>query len=164
MMIGTRALVPRLREKADLHFDVFPLPSLGRARTLADITGYCVAQGTEHLPETIDFLAYASGDEASKILAATGAVVPANLAALHSSQFVEPSRFPRNSRGLRPGDPTGRPDAVGPGVAGRGEPDPAVPGPDVLLARLTWTRCCRGSTRSPSRCLTPPTPSATPSQ
>ncbi len=45
MMVGTRALVPRLREKADLHFDVFPLPSLGRARTLADITGYCVVQG-----------------------------------------------------------------------------------------------------------------------
>ena len=33
MMIGTRALVPRLREKPDLHFDVFPLPSLGRSRT-----------------------------------------------------------------------------------------------------------------------------------
>jgi multiple sugar transport system substrate-binding protein len=97
MMIGTRALVPRLRDKPDLHFDVFPLPNLGRSRTVADMTGYCLAKGSQHVPEAADFLAFASGDEGSEILAGSGAVVPANIAALHSPQFTEPSRFPRNS-------------------------------------------------------------------
>ena len=164
MMIGTRALVPRLREKVDLHFDVFPLPSLGRARTLADITGYCVTQGTEHLPETIDFLAYVSGDDASKTLAATGAVVPANLAALHSSEFVEPSRFPRNAE-------------VFDQVIRRADPMPSAPGwPDVVsqtqpfLDRMFYSPVVNLDTLLPRidevsvRFLTPPTPSATPSQ
>ena len=97
MMIGTRALVPRLREKPDLHFDVFPLPNLGRSRTVAEMTGYCLAKESQHVPEAADFLAFASGDEGSRILAGSGAVVPANIAALHSPQFTEPSQFPRNS-------------------------------------------------------------------
>ncbi|MEO5708740.1 MAG: extracellular solute-binding protein [Nocardioidaceae bacterium] len=120
MMVDTRSLVPRLRENVDLHFDVFPLPSLGRARTVADMTGYCVAKGTEHLPQAIDFLAYASGDAAAKVLASSGSVVPANLAALHSSEFLDPSRFPRNS-------------AVFDSVIRRADPMPSAQGwPDVV--------------------------------
>ncbi|CAN5497451.1 hypothetical protein BH10ACT10_BH10ACT10_24950 [soil metagenome] len=120
MMVGTRSLVPRLREKVDLHFDVFPLPSLGRARTVADMTGYCVAKGTEHLPQAIDFLAYASGDAAAKVLASSGSVVPANLAALHSPEFLDPSRFPRDS-------------AVFDSVIRRADPMPSAQGwPDVV--------------------------------
>jgi multiple sugar transport system substrate-binding protein len=97
MMIGTRALVPRLRDNPDLHFDVFPLPNLGRSRTVAEMTGYCLAKGSEHVPQAADFLAWASGDKGSQILAGSGAIVPANIAALHSAQFAEPSQFPRNS-------------------------------------------------------------------
>jgi multiple sugar transport system substrate-binding protein len=96
MMIGTRALVPRLRDNPDLHFDVFPLPNLGRSRTVAEMTGYCLAKGSEHVPQAADFLAWASGDEGSQILAGSGGVVPANIAALHSPQFTEPGQFPRN--------------------------------------------------------------------
>jgi len=97
MMIGTRALVPRLRDNPDLHFDVFPLPNLGRSRTVAEMTGYCLAKGSEHVPQAADFLAWASGDQGSQILAGSGGVVPANIAALHSPQFTEPGQFPRNS-------------------------------------------------------------------
>jgi multiple sugar transport system substrate-binding protein len=97
MLIGTRELVPRLRAKPDLHFDVFPLPSLGRSRTLAEITGYCVAKDSAHVADAADFLAYAVGEDGSKIMAGSGAIVPSNLAALHSPSFTEPSRFPRNS-------------------------------------------------------------------
>jgi multiple sugar transport system substrate-binding protein len=120
MMIGTRALVPRLREKPDLHFDVYPLPSLGRSRTLADMTGLCMSKDTEHVDETADFLAYASGDEASEVLAATGAIVPANVAALHSPAFTDPGKFPRNSQ-------------VFDGVIRRADSMPSSPGwPDVV--------------------------------
>jgi multiple sugar transport system substrate-binding protein len=164
MMVGTRSLVPRLREKADLHFDVFPLPSLGRARTIADMTGYCVAKGTEHLPEAIDFLAYASGDDASKTLAASGSVVPANLAALHSAEFLDPSRFPRDS-------------LVFDSVIRRADPMPAAPGwPDVvsqtqpLLDRMFYSPVLdldsllpRIDEVSAGLLVPPPTPSASPS-
>jgi hypothetical protein len=61
------------------------------------MTGYCISQGSEHVPETADFLAFASGDRGSQILADSGAVVPANIAALHSQAFTEPGEFPRNS-------------------------------------------------------------------
>lgn len=163
MMVGTRSLVPRLRDKVDLHFDVFPLPSLGRARTVADMTGYCVAKGTGHLRQTIDFLAYASGDEASKILASSGSVVPANLAALHSSEFLDPSRFPRNS-------------SVFDSVIRRADPMPAAPGwPDVvsqtqpLLDRMFYSPVLDLDSLLPrvdevsAGLLVPPTSSASPS-
>jgi multiple sugar transport system substrate-binding protein len=97
MMIGTRELVPRLRAKPDLHFDVFPLPSLGRARTLAEVTGYCIAKQSTNVPAAADFMAYAVGEEGSAIMAESGAIVPSNLAALHSASFADPSQFPRNT-------------------------------------------------------------------
>jgi multiple sugar transport system substrate-binding protein len=163
MMVGNRSLVPRLREKADLHFDVFPLPNLGRARTVADMTGYCIAKDTEHLPETVDFLAYASGDDASKVLASSGSVVPANLAALHSSAFLDPSRFPRNS-------------TVFDTVIRRADTLPAAPGwADVVsqtqpfLDRMFYSPVLDLDSLLPridevsTGLLVPPTPSASPS-
>ncbi len=120
MMVGTRELVPRLRTSPDLHFDVFPLPDLGRSRTLAEVTGYCIAKESQHVPEAADFMAYAVGDEGSEIMAGSGAIVPANLAALHSPSFTEPSRFPRNS-------------GVFDEVIRRADPMPWAPGwPDVV--------------------------------
>jgi multiple sugar transport system substrate-binding protein len=95
MILGTRALVPALRAKAGLRFDVFPLPSLGLPRTLAEMTGYCIAKDSAHLPQAADFLAFASGPRGSRILAGSGAVVPANIEALHSPDFLQPDRLPR---------------------------------------------------------------------
>ena len=95
MLVGTRDLVPRLRQNPDLHFDVYPLPSLGQARTVADVTGYCLSKDTAHVEQAADFLAYAAGPKGSETMAASGGVVPANLAALHSAQFLEPTQFPR---------------------------------------------------------------------
>ena len=72
------------------------------------------------LAEAADFLAFASGEEGSKIMAGSGAIVPANLAALHSPAFAEPSQFPRNS-------------AVFDDVIRRADPMPSAPGwPDVV--------------------------------
>jgi len=97
MMIGTRALVPRLREKPGLNFDVFPLPKLGTARTVAEISGYCINKESKVIPDAADFVAFASGEKGAAITAESGAMVPANLAALHSDAFVDPGRFPHNT-------------------------------------------------------------------
>ncbi|MGA8993631.1 MAG: extracellular solute-binding protein [Nocardioidaceae bacterium] len=96
MFVGTRALVPRLREDPALRFDVFPLPSLGRFRTTAEVTGYCINDSSEVVDAAADFIAFASSDEGAEITARSGGVVPANLAALQSPAFVQPSQFPRN--------------------------------------------------------------------
>ena len=163
MLIGTRDLVPRLRAKPDLHFDVFPLPNLGRFRTVADITGYCLSKDTENVDAAADFMAFASGDEGSKIMAETGSIVPANIEALHSPQFTEPGMFPRNS-------------GVFDQVIRRADPMPSTPGwPDVVsqtqpyLDRLFYAPVLDLDTLLPridevsSGLLAEPTPSASPS-
>ena len=114
MLIGTRALVPRLRDKPDLHFDVFPLPNLGRFRTVADITGYCLSKDTENVDAAADFMAFASGDEGSQIMAETGSIVPANIEAAALAAVHRAGHVPAQQRGVRPGDPARRPDAVDP--------------------------------------------------
>jgi multiple sugar transport system substrate-binding protein len=97
MMIGTRALVPRLREKPGLNFDVYPLPRLGAARSVAEISGYCINKESKVIPDAADFVAFASGEKGASFIAESGGFVPANLAALHSDAFVDPGRFPRNT-------------------------------------------------------------------
>lgn len=97
MLVGTRALVPRLREAASLRFDVFPLPSLGMPRTVAEMSGYCISARSRHIPAAADFLAYASGPEGASITAATGGIVPANLQVLHSRAFLQPRQQPRHA-------------------------------------------------------------------
>lgn len=96
MMIGTRAMVPRLRQANGLVFDVYPLPTFSRFQTVADVTGYCISRPSDHVEPAADFLAFASGDEGSRITARSGGVVPANLAALRSRAFQQPGRAPDN--------------------------------------------------------------------
>ena len=97
MMVGTRALVPRLRQHPRLRFDVYPLPRLARFRTTADVTGYCLSRTSAHLDPAADFLAYATSDRGARITADSGGIVPANLAALKSAEFVQPTQLPRHS-------------------------------------------------------------------
>ncbi len=97
MMIGTRDLVPRLRATTDLSFDVYPLPRLGRMRTLAEVAGYCINKQTEHTDAAADFVTFASQNQGAAIMARSGAVVPANLEVLNSDAFDDPTRFPRNA-------------------------------------------------------------------
>jgi multiple sugar transport system substrate-binding protein len=98
MMVGTRALVPRLREATGLHFDVLPLPSLVRPRTIAEMTGYCVSASTQHLAQAVDLVDYASGPQGSRTMAAVGGIVPANLPALNSDAFLQGGSQPRHAR------------------------------------------------------------------
>ncbi len=96
MMIGTRSMVPRLRQTNSLRFDAYPLPSLGRFQTIADVSGYCINQSSEHVGAAADFLAFASSDRGAEITARSGGIVPANLDALRSDAFVQPGQLPYN--------------------------------------------------------------------
>jgi multiple sugar transport system substrate-binding protein len=96
MLIGTRALVPRLRHQPGLRFDVYQLPSLGTFHTTADVTGYCISRTSQHVDAAADFIAYASSDVGAKITARSGGIVPANLAALQSAAFKDPHQLPRH--------------------------------------------------------------------
>ncbi len=97
MMLGTRALVPQLRRTKGLAFDVFPLPRLGRFQTIADVSGYCINHDSEHVSDTADFLAFASGSRGAEIVARSGAIVPANLTAAQSASFKQGNQFPLNA-------------------------------------------------------------------
>jgi multiple sugar transport system substrate-binding protein len=96
MILGTRALTPELRE-GEVPFDVLPLPSLGRFRTVADMTGFCISRKSEHVPAAADFLAFAVGSEGAAITAESGYVVPSNLDVVHSSDFLQPGEAPGNA-------------------------------------------------------------------
>lgn len=97
MIVGSRSLVPTLRAAEDLDFDVMPLPSLGVYRTVADMSGYCLAADTEHTAAAADFLAFAVGRQGATLTAAPGDVVPSNLEVAHSSAFAQEGRQPASS-------------------------------------------------------------------
>ncbi len=97
MILGTRELTPELREAEDLRFDVMPLPSLSRMRTIADMNGYCISADTQHVETAADFLAFAVGRQGAAITARTGYVVPSNLEVANSAAFAQTSRQPASS-------------------------------------------------------------------
>lgn len=97
MILGTRALTPPLREAHDLRFDVMPLPSLGRFRTVAEMTGYCISADTDELEAAGDLLAFAVGREGATITAGPGYAVPSNLEVANSAVFAQESYQPVSS-------------------------------------------------------------------
>ncbi|MGZ4484394.1 MAG: extracellular solute-binding protein [Nocardioidaceae bacterium] len=98
MLFGDRRLLPTLRRHARVPYDVFPMPTLGKLpRSIATVTGLCIARGTPHLQAAADFLAFASGTKGARISARSGSVVPANLPALRSQAFMQPDREPAHS-------------------------------------------------------------------
>lgn len=94
MVVGTRAIVPQLRQAEDLDFDVLPLPRLARAGTVATVDGVCLSADSEHPGPAADFLAFLSGPEGTRLLARTGEVVPIYLPTLKSEAFLQSSEQP----------------------------------------------------------------------
>ena len=93
MMIGTRDLVPRAAQPAGLDFDVYPLPSLGRSATVADVSGYCVSRTSAHIDEAADFVAFASSD--------AGSAITARVRCRRAGQPLDPAlRRPSSSRAV----------------------------------------------------------------
>lgn len=109
MIMGTRELTPELRTAKDLDFEVMPLPSLGRYRTITSMSGYCISSRTDNLQAAADFLAFAVGREGATITTTGGYVVPSNLQVAHSPAFAQPGQEPANSfvfnEGVRRADP-----------------------------------------------------------
>jgi multiple sugar transport system substrate-binding protein len=97
MILGTRALTPGFRAATDLRFDVMPLPSLGRFRTVADMTGYCISASTDEVEAAGDLLAFAVSREGAAITTRDGYVVPSNLEVANSAVFMQESRQPASS-------------------------------------------------------------------
>jgi multiple sugar transport system substrate-binding protein len=164
MLVGTRKLVPKLREAGGLSFDVYPLPKLGSQRTVAEVSGYCISSTTRHLEPAADFVAFATGAEGARIIAGLGGVVPANLAALHSEAFLQPGSQPRHAEVFS--DVLRRADALPfstgwPALEREEQPllEQLVYRPRVDLARLLP----RMDSTS-QLVLAPPSPSASPSQ
>lgn len=164
MMIGTRALVPRLRQQENLRFDVYPLPTLGRFQTIADVTGYCISRSSPHVDEAADFVAFASSDKGAALTARSGAIVPANLASRQSEAFKQTDRLPQNiavfRNVIRRADTMPNPPAW-PDVVSETQPlvdrlfYSAVVDLDTLLPRID---------RLSASMLAGPTPSASPGQ
>ncbi|WP_139981593.1 extracellular solute-binding protein [Nocardioides litoris] len=124
MVVGTRELVPQLREVEGLSFDVMPMPQVGSAATVGDLTGLCIAPG-DHEQQSADFLVHAISDESVAPLARSGYVVPSNVAVARSAAFLQPGEQPEHAGVFNASldalrlvpiveDPTGLDEAVGP--------------------------------------------------
>lgn len=94
MMVGSKEIVPRLRKVEGLGFDVFPLPRLARAVTVADVRGLCISADSAHVEQAADFIAFASQEEGADILAGSGGIVPSYLPTLNSLAFTQPGSAP----------------------------------------------------------------------
>lgn len=98
MVAGQRALVPELREQRDLKFNVMPMPFLGTAATVGDVSGLCLSAKTRTPGHAADLIAHLVGDEATIEVARAGATVPANLTVAASDDFLQPDQRPERAR------------------------------------------------------------------
>lgn len=97
MILGYRAMTPGLRHQDGLDFGVMPIPRLGRSSTITEATGLCVKPKLPHRTSTSRFLAYLVSDQASRVLASTGYITPANSTVLNSDAFEDRARLPTGS-------------------------------------------------------------------
>ena len=98
LYIGTRADLPLLRSEKGLRFDVLPLPSFGRPRSVSLMNGFCINADTDHLTSAADFIAFAVGPQGARIAGRSGAIVPSNLDELENGSFTQPAQQPQNAQ------------------------------------------------------------------
>jgi multiple sugar transport system substrate-binding protein len=94
MIVGSRELVPQLREVPGLAFDVLPIPSIEGQATIGDITALCIAKDAKSPATAADFMVYASGSEAVGEVARGGYLQPANQEVAFSDDFLQPDQMP----------------------------------------------------------------------
>ena len=97
MMLGYRELTPELRAVPNLTFDVMPMPRLGSAATIAEMSGLCISASSKHTDEAADLLAALISDRDASVLAATGYVMPSNIDVLNSDDFLQTGTRPLHS-------------------------------------------------------------------
>ena len=94
MIAGDRSLVPTLRRKANLLFDVMPMPRLDSAATVGDVTGLCISSKTPSAALAADFMVHEIDRESVGEVARTGYLQPANVAVALSEDFLQPALRP----------------------------------------------------------------------
>lgn len=97
MILGYRDLVPVLRERPELTFDVMPLPVVDTGATSGRMTGLCISADSPEQELAADLLVDLIGTDAQDALAETGAVMPSNLESLGSEAFLQSGQRPLNS-------------------------------------------------------------------
>lgn len=98
VLFASRAVLPELRAKEGLTFDVAPLPKISSTETTAAMNAYCIARTSEHVEEAADFIAFAVDGPGVEISALTGATVPVQLEVLHNSEFLQPGQQPLHAQ------------------------------------------------------------------
>lgn len=94
---GERSLVPQLRERAGLHWNVMAMPTNGGAATTGDYSGLCLSKHAKDADAAADFLAYLISSNAVTDVAKTGYVVPVNQQVAFADGFRQPGRAPANA-------------------------------------------------------------------
>lgn len=94
MMVGTREVVPQLREVEGLSFDVLPIPVIDDDATVGDVSGVCVSQTARSVSEAADFLVQAISADSVRQVAQAGYLSPANQTVALSDAFLEPYQMP----------------------------------------------------------------------
>lgn len=128
MMVGTREVVPQLRDVEGLDFDVMPIPVIDDDATVGDVSGICVSQDARSVPEAADFLVHAISADSVRQVALAGYLSPANQTVALSDTFLAPVQMPQRgsvfvlgARAMRidplVDDDTALEAAVGPDVA-----------------------------------------------
>lgn len=99
MIAGFRDLTPELRQVDGLGFDVMPMPELDDDATIGDLTGVCVAEGSqERVEQSADFLVNLLSDAAVTRVAQTGYQMPTKIDVTFSDAFLQPDLQPANAR------------------------------------------------------------------
>jgi multiple sugar transport system substrate-binding protein len=97
MILGYRDLTGELRAHSEVPFNVLPMPRIGSTQTTGESSAFCLSHGSADPTAAADLLADIVSEPAMTTLAATGYVMPTNLAVLASDAFWEPTRMPASS-------------------------------------------------------------------
>ncbi|MGH3736921.1 MAG: ABC transporter substrate-binding protein [Micromonosporaceae bacterium] len=98
MYLGSRRDTPKFREVSGLDFAVAPLPAGKRQATLLHSDAYCLARGSAHTEEALDFIRYAVGEQGQRLTALSGRTVPSLKAVADSPVFLAPGKPPAGSQ------------------------------------------------------------------
>ncbi len=98
MILGYRDLTGELRANSKVPFNVLPMPRIGTSQTTGRSTGMCLSRTSANPTAAADLLADLVSEPAMSTLAATGYVMPTNLAVLASDAFWEPTKMPAGSQ------------------------------------------------------------------
>lgn len=94
MLIGDRSLVPALRNRPALDFDIMPMPRLDGAATVGDVTALCLSATTKSRALAADLMVHEISEDPISIVTRAGYLQPANVAVALTDDFLQTGRRP----------------------------------------------------------------------